>query len=178
MRLIESRNVHAHAVTDVITSDVVLGLHWTPPQLKASPAALPANLDAVCLLSDVRGLPLEVVHPGNIRNTNGSVLHTGDSRTGASTWDDERVFAFLHAIPDAVDTLTFSVVSASGHAFCDVAGARCHVSDHATEGTLIEIELTALGAIDHYCVATLQRFGHGWILGTGEPRNCHLGSVA
>ena len=164
-----STYLQAYAVSDIITDGVVFGLHWAPPHPNAARAAAPANLDAVCLLSDAEYRPLELVHPGKVRNANGSVLHTGDSPTGASTWDDERVFAFLDAIPAEVNTLTFCIVSASGHALSEVAGARCHVSDRVMESVLLEVDLTAVGAVDHYCVASLQRCGHGWCLGPAAP---------
>jgi len=177
MQLMGSTYPNANAEGDVITGDVVLGLQWAGPHPDTARAAPAVNLDAVCVLWDDACRPLEVVHPGNVRSANGGVLHTGDSPTGASTWDDERVFAFLDAIPAEVSVLTFFVVSASGHALCDVPGARCHVSNQATESALLEVELTAVGAIHHYCAATLLRCAHGWRLSTAAPVSAHLPSI-
>src|SRR5688572_2562453 len=81
-------------------SQIVMGLHWDPPQEDA--VGEPDDLDALCVLLDTQGGVVEVIHPDHPRNLNGSVVHTGDSRTGASTWDDERIFVFLEALPETV----------------------------------------------------------------------------
>lgn len=154
--------------TAVAARDIVMGLHWAPAAERTR-AATQANLDAVCLLLDAHGRPIELVHPGRPLNENGSVMHTGDSPDGASTWDDERVFAFLDALPESVHALQFGVVSVNGHAFGDIAGASCHVSDQSTEGELIKVELTALGRLTQCGVATLQRAGDGWTLSRNAP---------
>ena len=148
-------------------TDIVMGLHWAPPATALRSPAAPANLDALCLLFAADGSLLEIVRPGQLRAANGSVLHTGDSRTGASIWDDERIFVFLRALPDAVDALTFAVVSVDGRAFCEIADASCHISDHGTDAKLLEVELTALGQATQHCVATLGRSSTGWTIQRG-----------
>ena len=153
------------------TTDIVMGLHWDPPEGAPRTIPGPANLDALCFLFDVEGRVLEIIHPGRLRTANSSVLHTGDSRTGASIWDDERIFVFLRALPDAVDALTFTVVSVDGRAFCDIAAASCHVSNHGTDEVLLDVELTALGRLTHYCVATLVRSATGWRIHRGAPHD-------
>ncbi len=111
--------------------EVVMGLHWDPPEEGVN--LHPENLDALCVLFDQEQQIVEIIHPGNPRSTNGSVVHTGDSRTGASKWDDERIFVFLEALPANVTTLLFIVASATDHPIRKVRGASCHISDHATE---------------------------------------------
>lgn len=140
--------------------ELVMGLHWTPTE--ASSAAKPADLDALCVLFDGHERVLEVVCPAHPRNGNGSVIHTGDSRRGASEWDDERIFVFLDALPEPVSSLAFVVVSATGRAFSEVRGASCHISDRFTEHEWIRLELTNLGQQTAHCVATLYRGPAGW----------------
>lgn len=146
--------------------EIVMGLHWDPPQEGASTE--PGNLDALCLLLDTRGRVLELVHPGKPRNANGSVLHTGDSPAGASEWDDERIFVFLEALPETVSGLAFVVVSANGHAFGEVPGASCHVSDRLTEHEWVRVDLTALGPCTAHCAATLRRDLDSWRIFPGS----------
>jgi tellurium resistance protein TerZ len=140
--------------------DVVMGLHWDPPAEGAT--AHPRNLDAVCILLDSGQQVVDIIHPDHPRNANGSVVHTGDARTGASEWDDERIFVFLEALPANVSTLVFIVASATGHTFSEVRGASCHVSDHNSEYPWVSIELTSLGAQTTHCVATLCHTPTGW----------------
>ena len=164
----EAMLLHNRSCIDL--KDVVMGLHWAPPPERGRLSLEPANLDAICLLLDSQARRLEVVGPSRLANANGSVIHTGDSRTGASLWDDERVFAFLHALPPAVHSLVFGVVSRNDRPFCDVAGASCHVSDCRTEDELLKVQLTSLGPLTEYWVATLQRNPCGWVMRRGAPQ--------
>ena len=157
------RNTGGDAVPEL--KEVVLGLHWAPPQEGA--LTEPADLDALCALLDERQQLLEIVGPTHPRNADGSVSHTGDSRRGTSEWDDERIFVFLDALPDAVATLAFVVVSASGQPFSEVLGASCHVSDRLTEHEWLRFELTALQRHRSHCVATLHRRESGWEISPG-----------
>ncbi len=147
--------------------EIVLGLHWDPPQ--AAPGALP-DLDALCLLYDTKGNILEIIHPANPRNANGSVVHTGDSRTGTSTWDDERIFVFLDALPHDVSALAFVVVSAGRHSFDQVPGAVCHASERISESELVRVDLAALTGRRHCIAATLHRGAAAWRIETDRWR--------
>jgi len=147
---------------EVDLKEIVMGLHWHPQEPGASAGREPANLDASCVLFDEEGRVVEVVHPGRPSNANGSVLHTGDSPTGASEWDDERIFVFLEALPDSVSALAFVVASANGRVFSEVPGASCHVSDRVTEREWIRLDLTALGKHREHRIATLRRGPAGW----------------
>lgn len=148
--------------------EVVLGLHWDPP--RGSTISQTADLDALCVLCDAQGRALEIVHPRNPRGAQGSVIHTGDSRNGASSWDDERIFVFLQALPEAVSSLTFVVASAAGHSFDTVPGALCHVSDRLSETEWLCQDLTALVGQRIHVVATLRRTGAGW----GITKDAHM----
>ena len=162
MRICEEANAHDRADANAWRGlkEVVMGLHWTPPE--AGAATEPADLDALCVLFDVHERVLEVVCPVHPRNSNGSVIHTGDSRTGASEWDDERIIVFLEALPEETSSIAFVVVSATERAFSEVRGASCHISDHVTEHEWIRLQLTDLGQDTAHCVATLQRSPEGW----------------
>jgi stress response protein SCP2 len=160
------------AAQDVELKEIVMGLHWHPQESGARSNDEPANLDALCVLFDQDGSVLEVVHPGHPSNVNGSVLHTGDSRTGASEWDDERIFVFLEALPDSVYALDFIVTSANGHVFSEVPGAFCHVSDRVTEHEWIGLDLTQLSKHKEHRIATLRRSSAGWQL-SSDARRTH-----
>ena len=160
-------------MTISITNDLVMGLHWAPVPDDARERPAPANLDALCLSLDEKSRRLEVIGPGHLKNANGSVVHTGDSRTGASLWDDERVFVFVEALPQHVDAVVFGVVS-HDRPFSEVAGASCHVSDLMLEEALLRIELDTFGAATECCIATLRRGDGGWILQSRAPRDASL----
>ena len=154
-----SLHAPSHGLLKLDPGQIVFGLHWDPPQEDATDE--PDDLDALCVLLDAQGRVAEVIHPGNPRNAGGSVIHTGDSRTGASTWDDERIFVFLEALPATITQLAFVVASATGRPLNEVRGAACHVTDHVTERELVCLELTAVPR-DAHCVATLYRNHEAW----------------
>ncbi len=145
--------------------EVVMGLHWDPP--KAGAPGKPADLDALCVLFDTHDRVLEVVHPGQLRSVDGSVIHTGDSRTGMNTWDDERIFVFLEALPETVSKLAFVVSSVTGEPFDAVPGAFCHVSERVSEREWARVELTALLGRTAHTAAILRRGESGWKIVAG-----------
>jgi len=145
--------------------EIVMGLHWDPP---AEATACPQDLDAVCLLLDSEHRALDVIHPGHPRTADGSVVHTGDSQTGASDWDDERIFVFLPALPAAVSSVAFIVHNASARTFGEIRGASCHISDHATEYKWVDVNLTELRDQTSHFVAVLTRDATGWDISADE----------
>lgn len=150
--------------SNLSSRDIVVGVHWTPSREAQRTGGAPADLDAICELRDEDGRLVEIVGPGRLRSANDSVMHTGDSRIGASTWDDERIFVFLDAVPRGVDSLVFTIVSSSGEAFCNVPGAICHMSDSRTDERFLEVQLTTLGGATEHEVARLVRCGRAWCL--------------
>ncbi len=150
--------------------EVVFGLHWDPVNARVT-GQPPADLDAFCVLFDLNGQMMEIVHPGRSRNMNGSVIHTGDSRTGASEWDDERIFVFLNALPGSVSRLAFLVVSVTGQPFDRVLGARCHLSDRISEIPRVSVELNRLSGRTAHIAAILHRDEVGWKVATDIPVN-------
>jgi stress response protein SCP2 len=154
----------ASEVLDTELKEVVLGLHWAPAQGGA--AHRPADLDALCVLFDSDNRVLEVVHPGCPRSTDGSITHTGDSKNGASTWDDERIFVFLNALPKNVDKLAFVVLGSTDQPFDQVPGAFCHVSDRLSEAKLAHMDLTSLAGQAAYAITILRCGESGWKIAT------------
>jgi tellurium resistance protein TerD len=146
---------------------IVMGLHWDP--LDDGIAGQPADLDAVCVVFDLQDQVTDVIHPNRPRNADGSIIHTGDSRTGASVWDDERIFVFLEALPETVSKLAFVVVNPTGRPFHDISGASCHISDHANETELIRVDLTAITGQTSHTVAIVYRCPAGWRISVEVP---------
>ncbi len=142
--------------------ELVIGLRWDAMQSRYGATTMAVDLDIACLLLDRDSHIIEVIHPGNPRYANDSIIHTGDSTTGAGEWDDERIFVFPAAVPQFVAALTFAAASISGRPFADIPGSICHVSDHATEREWIRCELAQLGATSACAIATLYRAAGAW----------------
>jgi len=142
--------------------EIVMGLHWDPAEPGGD--ANVSVLDALCVLFDAGTRVLDIIHSGHLRNANESVVHTGDSLTGASVWDDERIFVFLDALPDEVQTLAFVIVSANGRSLHLAPGAYCHISDQYTEQEILHLDFSTLLECQVHAAGGLCRSATGWNL--------------
>jgi tellurium resistance protein TerZ len=164
------RSASCVCATDAVASgveaesnEIVMGLHWDSPQDGA--AAVAANLDAVCVLFDRHGEVIELIHPRHPRGADDSVVHTGDSRSGRSAWDDVRIFVFLDALPVTVSSLAFVVMVASGRGFQEACGAYGHVSDPLSEREMVRVELAPRCGCSIVPLALVRRSEAGWRVG-------------
>ncbi len=165
----DSANGADHAGHDaaIDLKELVVGLRWDPVEGAGAPFDPPADLDVSCVSFDEHGKVVDIVHPGRPRNANNSVIHTGDSTTGAGKWDDESIFVFPEAVPVPVSSLTFVVAGVNGGSFGPVPRASCHVSDRITESERLRVELNDIGPGSVHCVATLYRSESGWKIHPG-----------
>jgi len=147
-------------------NEVVFGLRWGRATLDEGRVAGTSDLDASCMLLDERNDLIEIVHPAHPRNVNGSVLHTGDCKTGGGSWDDECIYVFLLALPEGVSKLLFVVTSINGQLFEDIGNAQCHVTNTVTDELLVAVDLTRLSTRNAGVVARLRRVGDDWKLQT------------
>ena len=170
---IESPN--ANLLFEERLDEIVFGLHWDSPQ--GEHGAEPVDLDAICVLFDERFNTLQVIHAAHPRSEDDSVIHTGDSSTGAGAWDDERIFVFLEMLPLQVSGLVFFVARAAGEASHEPRGAFCHISDRMSEKVWAKFDLPSLSERSIHAVATVTRRENGWEITEGSPlvnRDVHL----
>ena len=70
------------------------------------------DLDASCFClneSGKVGSKADFVYFGNRKNSNKSVVHTGDNLTGAGDGDDEQIIVNLKSVPDSIVKIAFTV---------------------------------------------------------------------
>jgi stress response protein SCP2 len=149
-------------------NEVVFGVQWNESSADEPDIARKVDLDASCILLDVRNEVVDIVHPGKPRNANGSVVHTGDCKSGGGSWDRERIYVFLNALPEQVRTILFVVTSVNRVSFEQIGSVRCHVTDHATEQSLFEIDLGRLSSCTADVVARLLQVDGAWQLEAGR----------
>ncbi|MCA0758190.1 TerD family protein [Paenibacillus sp. N4] len=81
----------------------------------------------------------------NPKNSNGSVVHTGDNRTGAGDGDDEKVEVDLAAVPAEIDKIAFCITIYEGQArsqnFGQVSNAFVRIVDEQSGTELIRYDL-------------------------------------
>ena len=155
-----------HEMAASALSEVVFGLRWQGAALKNSEFTRASDLDASCMLLNERNDLIEIVHPAHQRTVNGSVVHTGDCKTGGGSWDNERIHVFLRALPEEVSKVLFVVTSVNGELFEEIGTACCHVTNTVTDELLFGCDLTRPSSRNADVVARLRRVDGDWKLQT------------
>jgi tellurium resistance protein TerZ len=120
------------------------------------------DLDASCLLFDESREMLDSVWFRQLRSKDGSIIHTGDNRTGAGDGDDEQIIVDLVALPPRVTTLVFTVNSFTGDTFDRIENAYCRLVDAATGSEMARYDLTGSGSHTGQVMAKVSRASGGW----------------
>eukprot|EP01051_Picozoa_sp_SAG22_P018446 SAG22_NODE_3107_length_1934_cov_1.512807_2_plen_391_part_00 len=127
--------------TPGVISKLELGLAW---DLVTAPGTAPVDLDAMCVLYDFKGERCDVCYYNDRQVARGSVMLSGDNKTGHGDGDDETVKIDLASLPVEVEYLAFLISvhdkdasDSIDHSFDDVkvAGATLRdVSDPSRQG--------------------------------------------
>ncbi|GAB4079925.1 TerD family protein [Modestobacter muralis] len=144
---------------------VRMGLGWDAVKKKGffgGGKAQSVDLDASALLLDAGGNLVDQVWFRQLRSSDGSVLHTGDNRTGAGDGDDEAIQVDLSRVPASVTNVVFTVNSFTGQDFSSIANAFCRLIDETTETEIARYELTGSGSHNAQIMARVTRDGAGW----------------
>jgi len=169
---------------DPTLKNITIGLGW---DMRAFDEELP-DLDACVFLLDKNGKTREnedFVFYNNSRDTNGSVKHTGDNRTGAGEGDDETIQIDLNLLSYEIIRLVFVVSiydeELKGHNFSLVKNVYFRLVNDESQQELFRYELdedmpTKGEAI---IVGTLERIGPEWVFrAVGDPIEGGLAKIA
>lgn len=86
------------------------------------------DLDASCIIYS-GDTAVDVVYFGKLRNTDLTIIHTGDNRTGKGSGDDETIVVNVEKLPSNITKLRFTISSWSGQTFSRIKSAGCTVYD-------------------------------------------------
>ena len=105
------------------------------------------DLDASCLMFDGGKNLVDQIWFRQLRSKCGSVVHSGDDRSGGGAADaeNERITIDLQRIPNNVQTLVFTVNSYSGEGFEGVPNAFCLIVDDTTHQEIARFNLSLEG---------------------------------
>lgn len=130
------------------------------------------DLDASCLIFDAKRDLVDVVWFNQLKSLDGSIVHTGDNRTGAGDGDDEQIIVDLQSLTAQVTTLIFTVNSFRGETFDRIENAYCRLVDAASGTEMARFDLSGSGSHTGQIMAKLTRTGPGWDMrAIGERTN-------
>lgn len=143
---------------------VRMGLGWDAVKKRGlfGSRAQEIDLDASGLLFDAVGSLVDVVWFNQLQSRDGSVVHTGDNRTGDGDGDDESIIVDLTRVPAHVTTLVFVVNSFTGQNFSQIESAFCRLVDETANAEIARYELTGAGTHNAQIMAKVSREGVGW----------------
>lgn len=147
-------------------SDVIVGLGW---DVRATDGTA-FDLDASAFLLASTGkvsADKDFVFYGNLKSTDGSVVHMGDNTTGAGEGDDETVEVKLSAMPTGIDKIAFCVTiheaEARKQSFGQVAKAYIRVVNKSDKVELARYDLSEDGSTEAALIfGELYRAGSEW----------------
>ncbi|MEZ4606848.1 MAG: TerD family protein [Deinococcales bacterium] len=88
-------------------NQLLMGLGWDVKKSKGlfgfGSREQNVDLDASAVLFDAKGRQVDQVWFRQLKTSNGSVIHTGDNRTGAGDGDDEQILVQLDKLPQEAE---------------------------------------------------------------------------
>lgn len=149
-------------------SEVLMGLGWEGVSGWLG-GSKDIDLDASVILFDENKNVVDLVSFRQLRSKDGSIIHSGDNRTGAGAGDDEKITVSLARVPSNVKSLIFVVNSFTGQTFKDVKEAYVRLVDVRDGAELARITLSEKGAQRSAILASVYRNGSEWkMAGIGE----------
>ena len=158
-------------------SKVVMGLGWDAKQTASTSnkgllgglfgggnknTSDAIDLDASCVLFDDANKLVDTVYFGHLKSKDGSIVHTGDNRTGAGDGDDEQIKVDLDKVPTNVKSLVFTVNSFTGQTFDSVENAYCRLVDSQSNQEIARYTLSSQGSHTAQIMAKVYRHNGEW----------------
>ncbi|NIK78910.1 tellurium resistance protein TerD [Paenibacillus castaneae] len=126
-------------------SKITVGLGWDTNKYDGGKDF---DLDASVFCLNAQGKAnseADFIFYNNTKNANGSILHTGDNRTGEGEGDDEQVKVDLSAIPAETEKIAFCITihdaAARSQNFGQVSNAFVRIVDETNGAELIRYDL-------------------------------------
>ncbi|QGZ41260.1 tellurium resistance protein TerZ [Pseudoduganella flava] len=167
---------------------VAMGLGWDAVKSKGflgfGTKSAEIDLDASCVLFDEANKPVDVIWFRQLKSRDGSIMHSGDNRTGAGDGDDEQISVNLQQVPANVKSIVFTVNSFTGQSFTQVQNAYCRLLNANNGKEVARFDLSVQGAHSAQIMAKLYRHNGEWKMhaigenGTGRTFDDLLPQIA
>ncbi|WP_455231417.1 TerD family protein [Geopseudomonas aromaticivorans] len=130
--------------TDPSLTKVLVGLGWDPRATDGQEFDLDASAFLLNGAGKVRGSH-DFIFYNQLRSPEGSVVHTGDNRTGQGDGDDEAIKVDLSLVPADVDKVVFTVTihdaDVRRQSFGQVGGAFIRIVNDASGAEVVRYDL-------------------------------------
>jgi tellurium resistance protein TerZ len=147
-------------------TNITMGLGWDPVKTKGifgfGSKTQEVDLDASCILFDEQGKQTDAAWFRQLKSKDGSIVHTGDNRTGAGDGDDEQITVDLTRVPANVKSLVFTVNSFTGQNFSQIENATCRIVNGSNNQEVARFNLSTLGSHNAQIMAKIYRHGDEW----------------
>jgi tellurium resistance protein TerZ len=120
------------------------------------------DLDASCVLFDEQNKVVDTVWFRQLKSRDGSIVHTGDNRTGDGDGDDEQIIVALDKVPANVKSLVFTVSSFTGQTFDAIDNAFCRLVDSSSNNEVARYTLSSQGSHTAQIMAKVYRHNGEW----------------
>lgn len=150
----------------VVLNKVIMGLAWDAAKKSGffgfASKTQEIDLDASCIMLDEQGNIVDTVWFRQLKSKDGSVVHTGDNRTGDGDGDDEQIIVDLTRIAEGIKSLVFTVNSFTGQDFSQIENASCRLINHANNQEIARFNLTSLGSHTAQIMVKVYRHSGEW----------------
>lgn len=151
-------------------SKVIMGLGWDAKKsgggllkgMFGGGSSGSIDLDASCVMFNDQNKVADTVWFRQLKSKDGSVVHTGDNRTGEGDGDDEQIIVDLNKVPASVKALVFTVNSFTSQTFDNVENAYCRMVDSSNNKEIARYTLSAQGPHTAQIMAKLYRHNDEW----------------
>jgi tellurium resistance protein TerZ len=153
---------------------VVMGLGWDALKKKGlfGMKDQSIDLDASAIMFDAQGKSVDVVWFNQLKSRDGSLVHTGDNRTGAGDGDDEQIVCQLDRVPAEVKSIVFVVNSFTGQNFSQIENAFCRMVNGANNQEIAKYNLSCQGSHNAQVMTKVYRHNGEWKMhAIGENSN-------
>ena len=145
---------------------ITMGLGWDAIKSKGmfgfGAKSADIDLDASCIMFDEANNAVDFVWFRQLKSKDGSIVHTGDNRTGAGDGDDEQIVVDLSQIPANIKSLVFTVNSFTGQSFEQVQNAYCRIINATNQKEVAKYDLSVQGSHTAQIMAKLYKHNSEW----------------
>mgnify|MGYP003505633817 CR=1 FL=1 len=146
---------------------IIIGLGW---DVKQFDGGQDFDLDASVFLLGANGKcrnELDFIFYNNLQSSDGSVVHTGDNRTGEGDGDDEQIKVDLSRVPNDVERIAITVTIHDAEArrqnFGQIVNAFVRLVNEETNNEVLNFDLGEDFSIETAVVfCELYRSGQNW----------------